>query len=60
VEVRKKAQELYSAGGYQMACSNGWYTRWCRRHMVVTKKKLALDVDVEHKLIHWILTETER
>ncbi|CAB3361291.1 Hypothetical predicted protein [Cloeon dipterum] len=60
LEVRKKAQEMYSAAGYQIACSNGWYIRWCRRHMVNTKKKLALDSKVEHKLVHWILTETER
>ncbi|XP_059486069.1 uncharacterized protein LOC132202842 [Neocloeon triangulifer] len=60
LDVRKKAQELFSAAGYQMACSNGWYARWCRRNMVNTKKKLALDTKVEHKLVHWILTETER
>jgi len=60
IDVRKKAQELYSAAGYRIACSNGWYDKWCRRHMITRKKRLALDVKVEHQLVHWVLTETER
>lgn len=58
--VCRKAQELYSAAGYKIACSKGWFAKWCQRHNLSASPRVALDSNLEDQLIQWTLTQFDR
>lgn len=58
--VRLKAQQLYKDAGYNMACSKGWFAKWCRRHNLSSSPRVTLQSNLEDELIQWMLTQLDR